>query len=131
MYKRQVNCGFLATPTVIQHVKAGKLDALAVSAGTASPLAPEVPTLARALGQPGLDVSFRLLMQVAKTTPAASRAEIERLSMEIMKEPELRTKLQASDVMAIGSSSAQAQQVMQAEIARWEPLVKRLDLKAN
>lgn len=127
----EVNCGFLATPTVIQHVKAGKLDALAVSAGTASPLAPEVPTLARALGQPGLDVSFRLLMQVAKATPAASLAEIERLSMEIMKEPELRTKLQASDVVAIGSSSAQAQQVMQAEIARWEPLVKRLDLKAN
>ena len=51
--------------------------------------------------------------------------------MEIMKEPELRTKLQASDVLALGTSSAQAQQLMQAEIVRWEPLVRRLDLKAN
>jgi tripartite-type tricarboxylate transporter receptor subunit TctC len=127
----EVNCGFLATPTVIQHVKAGKLDALAVSAGTASPLAPEVPTLARALNQPNLDVSFRLVLQVSKATPAATVAEIERASIEIMKEPDLRTKLLASDLVAQGSSSAQAQQLMQAEIVRWEPLVKRLDIKAN
>lgn len=127
----EVNCGFLATPTVIQHVKAGKLDALAVSAGTPSPLAPEVPTLAKALNQPALDVSFRLVLQTARATPAAALAEMERASMEIMKDPELRTRLQASDLLALGTSSAQAQQLMQAEIVRWEPLVRRLDIKAN
>ena len=57
------------------------------------------------MGQPGLDVSFRLLMQVAKTTPAASRAEIERLSMEIMKEPELRTKLPGRVAIWAGGSA--------------------------
>ncbi len=127
----EVNCGFLATPTVVQHVKAGKLDALAVSAGTPSPLAPEVPTLARALNQNGLDVSFRLILQTARGTPAPVLAEIERATMDIMKDPDVRTRLQAADVVAVGSSSTQAQQVMRAEIARWEPLVKRLDLKAN
>ena len=127
----EVNCGFLATPTVIQHVKAGKLDALAVSAGTASPLAPDVPTLAKALNQPGLDVSFRLVFQVAKATPAPVLAEIERATMDIMKDPEVRTRLQAADLVALGTTSAQAQQTLQAEIVRWEPLVKRLDLKAN
>ena len=127
----EVNCGFLATPTVIQHVKAGKLDALAVSAGTPSPLAPEVPTLAKALNQPNLDVSFRLVLQTAKGTPASALAEIERAAMDIMKEADVRTKLLASDLVAQGTSSAQAQQLMQAEIVRWEPLVKRLDIKAN
>ena len=127
----EVNCGFLATPTVIQHVKAGKLDALAVSAGTASPLAPDVPTLAKALNQPALDVTFRLVLQTAKATPPGIVAEIERAAMEIMKEPEVRTKLQASDLVAQGTSSTQAQQLMQAEIVRWEPLVKRLDIKVN
>ncbi|MEO5670850.1 MAG: tripartite tricarboxylate transporter substrate binding protein [Ramlibacter sp.] len=127
----EVNCGFLATPTVIQHVKAGKLDALAVSAGTPSPLAPDVPTLAKALNQPNLDVSFRLVLQTAKGTPPATIAEIERVSMEIMKDADMRTKLLASDLVAQGTSSAQAQQLMQAEIVRWEPLVKRLDIKTN
>ena len=127
----EVNCGFLATPTVIQHVKAGKLDALAVSAGTPSPLAPEVPTLAQALKQPGLDVSFRLVLQTAEGTPAPVLAEIERAAQEIMRMPDVRARLLVPDVVAQGSSSAQAREVMQAEIARWEPLVKRLQLKAN
>ena len=127
----EVNCGFLATPTVVQHVKAGKLQALAVSAGTPSPLAPDVPTLAKALNQPALDVSFRLVLQVAKGTPAATLAEIERAAQDIMKAPDIRTRLQASDLVAEGSSSAQAGKLMQSEIARWEPLVRRLDIKAN
>lgn len=127
----EVNCGFLATPTVLPHVKAGKLDALAVSAGTPSPLAPEVPTLAKALNQPGLDVSFRLVLQVARGTPAAALAEIERAAQEIMKSPDIRDRLRASDLVAQGTGSAQAQQLMQSEIARWEPLVRRLDIKAN
>lgn len=127
----EVDCGFLATPTVIPHVKAGKLSALAVSAGTPSPLAPDVPTLAQALKQPGLDVSFRLVLQAPKGTPAAALAEIERHAQAIMRMPEVRTRLQVPDVTAQGSSSAQAQEVMQAEIARWEPLVRRLQLKAN
>jgi tripartite-type tricarboxylate transporter receptor subunit TctC len=127
----EVNCGFLATPTVVPHVKAGKLTALAVSSGTPSPLAPEVPTLAKALNQPKLDVSFRLLLQTPKGTPAPVIAELEKAAVAIMKDPQVAAKLQASDVVAQGSTSAQAQQLMAAEIARWEPLVKRLDLKAD
>jgi tripartite-type tricarboxylate transporter receptor subunit TctC len=127
----EVDCGFLATPTVLPHVKAGKLVALAVSSATASPLAPDVPTLARALQQPALDASFRLVLQVARGTPPAVVAVIERSVADVMKDPEVRTRLQASDLVAIGSSSAQATEQMKAEMARWEPLVRRLDLKAD
>lgn len=127
----EVDCGFLATPTVLPHVKAGKLAALAVSSAVPSPLAPEVPTLARALNQPGLDVSFRLVLQAPRGTPAAVIAAIERAVAEVMKEPEVRARLQASDVLAQGTTSAQATDVMKAEMARWAPLVQRLDLKAD
>ncbi len=127
----ETSCGFLATPTVIPHVKAGKLVALAVSAGTPSPLAPDVPTLAKALNQPDLDVSFRLVLQVARGTPAPVLAAIERAAGELMKDPDIRARLQNSDLVAQGTPSAQSQQILQAEIQRWEPLVKRLDLKPN
>jgi tripartite-type tricarboxylate transporter receptor subunit TctC len=127
----EVDCGFLATPTVIQHVKADKLRALAVSSATPSPLAPEVPTLAKALNQQGLDATFRLVLQTAGATPAAVVAQIERAAVEIMKDPQVREKLRASDLVAQGSTAAEAQQVMKTEMARWEPLVKRLDLKAD
>jgi len=128
---REVDCGFLATPTVIQHVRGGKLNALAVSSAAPSPLAPEVPPLGRAVNQPGLDISFRLVLQAPKGTPSPVVAELERAASEIMKNAELQTRLQASDVVAIGSDSNAARQTMTAEMARWEPLVKRLDLKAN
>ena len=127
----EVDCGFLATPTVIPHVKAGKLRALAVSSATPSPLAPDVPTLAKALNQPELDATFRLVLQAPRGTSPAVVTQIERHAAEIMKDPQVRAKLQASDLVAQGTSSAQAQQQMKTEIARWEPLVKRLDLKAD
>lgn len=127
----EVACGFLATPTVIPHVKAGKLVPLAVSSATPSPLAPEVPTLARALNQPGLDVSFRLVLQVARATPPAVQAQIERAALEIMRTPELRSRLLNSDLVAQEIGRAQAQQLLDAEMARWEPLVRRLELKSD
>ena len=127
----EVNCGFLATPTVVPHVKAGKLVALAVSSIEPSPLAPDVPTLAKALDQPGLDVSFRLVLQAAKGTPPAIVAEIEKHTADTMKLPEVRARLLNSDLVAVGSSGAQAQQVLNGEMTRWEPVVRRLGLKVD
>lgn len=123
------DCGFLATPTVLPHVKAGKLTALAVSSVQPSPLAPQVPTLATALGQPTLDISFKLVLQAPKRTPAPIVAELERAAREIMRKPEVRARLQAADLVAIGSSHADVQAAMKAETARWEPLVRRLAIK--
>ncbi|WP_332824524.1 Bug family tripartite tricarboxylate transporter substrate binding protein [Ramlibacter sp.] len=127
----EADCGFLATPTVLPHVKAGKLSALAVSSREPSPLAPEVPTLAKALNQPTLDVSFKLVLQAARGTPAPVVAELERAAVDIMKKPEVRARLQASDLVSIGGSSQEAEAVMKAETARWEPVVKRLEIKAD
>jgi tripartite-type tricarboxylate transporter receptor subunit TctC len=127
----EVDCGFLATPTVLPHVKAGKLSALAVSSREPSPLAPDVPTLAKALNQPALDVSFKLVLQAAKGTPAPVVAELERAAADIMKKPEVRARLLASDLVSIGSTSQEAESLMKAETARWEPVVRRLEIKAD
>ena len=127
----EVDCGFLATPTVLPQVKAGKMTALAVSSNAPSPLAPDVPTLAKALNQPGLDVSFRLVLQAPKDTPKPVIAELEKRARDIMALPDVRARLQNHDVVAIGSDSAQAQSVLEAEITRWEPVVKRLGLKVE
>lgn len=127
----EVQCGFLATPTVLPRVRAGKLTALAVSSATPSPLAPEVPTLAQALKQPGLDVCFRLVLQAPKATPPAVIAELAKRAQEVMKLPDVRAKLQNSDVTALGTTSAQAQATLNQEMVRWEPVVKRLGLTAD
>ena len=50
---------------------------------------------------------------------------------EIMKMSDVRARLLGSDLTAVGSSSVQAQQVLDREAARWEPVVKRLGLKVD
>src|SRR3954468_8514043 len=127
----EVDCGFLATPTVLPHVKAGKLNALAVSSAQPWPLAPEVPTLAKALNRPDLDISFKLVLQAPKATPPQVLAELERAAIEIMQKPEVRARLQLSDLIAVGSTGREAEAVMKAESARWERVVRRLEIKAE
>lgn len=125
----EVDCGFLATPTVIPHAKAGKLVPLAISSAEPTPLAPEIPTLPKALNQPDADITFKLVLQARQGIPQPVLSEIERLTAEIMKEPEIQAKLQASDLKVVASTSAEAEKAMRADIARWEPVVKRLGLK--
>ena len=55
----QVPCGLLAGPTVLPHVRAGKLVALGVSGSRRSPTLPDVPTLAEA-GVAGYKADFTL-----------------------------------------------------------------------
>ncbi len=125
----EVDCGFLATPTVLPHVRAGKLVALAVSSAQPSPMAPEVPGLAKALNKPDLDISFALVLQAPRGTPAAVITELERASREIMAMPDIVSRLQAVDLAPVGSSHAEAEARIRSEIARWTPVVRKLDLK--
>ena len=127
----EVDCGFLATPTVIPHAKAGKLTPLAISSAETSPLAPEVPTLPKALNRPDADITFKLVLQAPRGTPQPVIAVLEKHAAEIMKQPEIRAKLLSSDLKAVGSTSAEAEEAIAADIARWEPVVKRLGLKLD
>ena len=127
----EVDCGFLATPTVIPHAKAGKLTPLAISSAEPSPLAPEVPTLPKALNRPDADITFKLVLQAPRGTPQRVIAVLEKHVAEIMKQPEIRAKLLSSDLKAVGSTSAEAEEAIAADIARWEPVVKRLGLKLD
>jgi len=124
----EVDCGFLATPTVLPHVTAGKLIALAVSSAEPSALAPGVPTLAHALNDPRLDISFKLVLQAPKDLPPAIAAELERAAGAIMATPNVRTKLQALDLRGIGSTRQAAEAQVRADTARWEPVVRQLNL---
>ena len=64
----EVSVGFATTPSVINHVKSGKLRALAVTGAKRSPAAPELPTVSEA-GIPGYEMSGWYGMLVPTGTP--------------------------------------------------------------
>jgi tripartite-type tricarboxylate transporter receptor subunit TctC len=126
----QVPCGFLATPTVLPHVKGGRLNALAVSTRARSPLAPDVPTADEA-GVAGFDAPFYLVLFAPKDTPPAI---IGRMNAEVAKAlavPEVRQRAAALDIVTLGGSPQEARATLEATARKWEPVVRRIGLKLD
>jgi tripartite-type tricarboxylate transporter receptor subunit TctC len=126
----QVNCGFLATPTVLPHVKAGKLTALAVSTAKRSPLAPEVPAAAEA-GAPGFDAPFYLVLFARKGVSDAILARMNREVVQALKTREIQERAAAMDVVTVGGSPQDAAKVLKDAASKWAPVVQRIGLKLD
>jgi tripartite-type tricarboxylate transporter receptor subunit TctC len=126
----QVPCGFLAGPTVLPHVKAGKLVALAVSGAKRSPMLPEVPTVAEQ-GYPGFDATFMLVVLAPQGTPEAIVAAFQKALVDAMRLPDVVDKLRQSDQDVIASSPAQAAEVLAATSKKWGVVAKKIGLSLD
>ena len=126
----QVHCGFLATPTVLPHVKAGKLTALAVSTAKRSPLAPEVPAAAEA-GAPGFDAPFHLVLFARKGLPDAILTRMNREVVQALEAREVKDRAAAMDVVIVGGSPQDAAKVLKLAANKWAPVVQRIGLKLD
>lgn len=126
----QVEAGFMATPSVAQHVSTGKLTALAVSGNKRSPLAPNVPTIAE-LGYPAGTTEFGYVLLAPSATP---EAVVQLLNAEVRKalaSPALRDKLKTLDIDPVGSTTQQAADDLTAGRARWSKVIKERGIKAD
>lgn len=126
----QVPCGFLAGPTVLPHVKAGKLVALAVSGAKRSPVLPEVPTVAEQ-GYPGFDATFMLVVLAPRGTPEAIVAAFQKSLVEAMRSTDVVDKLIQSDQDVIASTPAQAAEVLAATSKKWGGVAKKIGLSLD
>ncbi len=126
----QVPCGLLAGPTVLPHVRAGKLVALAVSGSTRSPTLPEVPTMAEAGGHElaRYEANFSLVMYAPRGTPAAIVAQFRQAFVDALRMPDVSAKLQQSDQAVVGSTPAQAAATLAADSAKWGAVARRIKL---
>jgi tripartite-type tricarboxylate transporter receptor subunit TctC len=123
----QVPCGLLAGPTVLPHVRSGKLVALAVSGNARSPTLPEVPTMAEA-GVVGYEANFALVMFAPRGTPQPIIDQFRQAFVDALKTPEVTEKLRASDQVVVGSTSAQAAAVLAADSKKWGEVARRIKL---
>jgi len=123
----QVPCGLLAGPTVLPHVRSGKLVALAVSGQARSPTLPDVPTIAEA-GVPGYAADFSLVMFAPRGTPQPIIEQFRQAFVDALKAPDLTEKLRASDQVVVGSTSAQAAAVLAADSKKWGDVARHIKL---
>ena len=123
----QVPCGLLAGPTVLPHVRAGKLVALAVSGSRRSPTLPDVPTLAEA-GIAGYQADFTLVVFAPRGVPEAVVTRFRQAFVDALKAADVTEKLQASDQTVVGSTPAEADTVLSADSKKWGAVARRIQL---
>jgi tripartite-type tricarboxylate transporter receptor subunit TctC len=123
----QVPCGLLAGPTVLPHVRTGKLVALAVSGSKRSPTLPDVPTRAEA-GVAGYEANFSLALFAPRATPADTVERFRLAFVEALKSPDVTEKLRAGDQVVVGSTPAQAAAGLAADSRKWGDVARRINL---
>ena len=113
-----------------QHVKAGKLSALAVSSSKRSLAMPDVPTTLEA-GLPNSDYNVWVGMMVAAKTP---RAIVERLHDEMVKaiqSPEVKDSFKALVAEPMIMTTSQFDAMLKSEVSLNAGLVKAANVTVN
>ena len=126
----QVQFSFDTLASVVSHVKAGKLKALAVAASARNPQLPDVPTLAEG-GVKGVEMSAWYGIYMPAATPKAVQARVHDEVNKLLPLPETRVRLAAigSDVRPM--TQAEFIAFHQAENQRYAELIKRRQIKLD
>lgn len=118
MARGQIAFMITAITTVLPHLKAGRLRALAVTSLNRSSLLPELPSLSES-GFTGYTAgTWHALLAPAGTGPAVI-GHMSRLSLKISQEPEVRAKLQTQGAEPQPDSPEQVRSFIEGEIAKW------------
>ena len=126
----QVSMLFDTITTSIQHIRAGKMKALAVTGRKRSSLLPELPTMIEA-GLPEFEVSGWYMMLAPAGIP---RDVLELLNSEIniaIKDPAIGAKLASQGVEWEGGSPERANEFLRSEMTRWGKIIIETGMKAD
>jgi len=126
----QVQLMFATLPTVLEHVRAGKLRAIGVTGSQRFAGAPEIPTLAEA-GLPGYEVSGWSGLFAPAHTP---RAAIERLATEtarILSDPALKERFVAQGAEPAVKMPDEFAGFVESEMRKWRKVVDASGMRAN
>ncbi|MFN7751780.1 MAG: tripartite tricarboxylate transporter substrate binding protein [Pseudomonadota bacterium] len=121
---------FLNITGMIQHIKAGKLRGVAVTAAQRSTILPDFPTVAEA-GLPGFDVVTWFGLLAAAGTPADVVARINRDANQALGIASVREHMATLGIEPVGGSPEQFAALLKAENTRWSQMVRDLSLRTD
>ena len=126
----QVQMMFDAITTMAPNVRAGKLKGFGTSGRARSSVLPETPTVAEA-GVPGYEATIWLGVVAPAGTP---RPIVERLNAEIRKitaSAEVKEAWGKQGATPLGMSSAEFEQYLREDIAKWAKVIAQAGIKLD
>ena len=125
----QTSMDFATMPTVLPHVKAGKLKGIAVLGADRLPAAPEFPALAEVL--PGFEVNNWIGTFGPAGLPAAIAAKLNAEILALMRTPEVQKRLLTEGARFTPMTPAQFADFVAAEAAKWGKLIREVGIRAD
>jgi len=119
----QIQLMFSGMSSVMPHVKAGRLKALAVTGAKRSPAVPDVPTIAES-GFPGFSATawYGVLAPAKTPKPIVTRLHDE--TVKALAQPDVKQRLESVGFEIVGGTPEQFGAYIKTEIKKWEKVVK-------
>jgi tripartite-type tricarboxylate transporter receptor subunit TctC len=125
----QVQVMFPATVVSMEHIRAGRLRALAVTTAMRSEALPDLPTVGEFV--PGYEASAWFGVGAPKNTPTEI---VDKLNKEVnaaLADPNMKTRLADLGGTTLAGSPADFGKLIADEIEKWGKVVKFAGIKAN
>jgi len=126
----QVQLLFVSMPAAWQHVKAGKLKAIAVASAKRSVAAPDLPTIAES-GLAGFDATAWQGLAGPAGLPPDVVKRLNDAFNQVMAMPAVREKLVGGGLEPVGGTPEQFRAFIASEIAKWTKISKDVGAKAE
>ena len=124
----QIHVMFPTAGSVTQHIKQGRLRALAVTSLEPSAVVPGLPTVAES-GLPGYESQSHTALFAPAKTPPATIARIHAEAARALNQPEVKERLFAAGLEVIASTPQEATAVIKGEMARMGRLIDEAGLR--
>lgn len=115
-------------PSVVGHIREGRLRGLAVTGSQRAPLLPDVPTVAEA-GLPGAEMAGWVGLHVPSGTPAEDASRLQAASLKAIEQNELRARLQQQGAQILARDSAAYTSFVAAEAAKWSRVIREAGIE--
>jgi tripartite-type tricarboxylate transporter receptor subunit TctC len=123
----QVHVYFTALPEAIEHIRVGKIRALAVTTAAQSEVLPDTPTLSGVL--PGFEASFWAGFGAPKSTPTEIVDNLNKAINAGLADPEIKSRLaELGGTMLVGSP-ADFGKLIAAETEKWAKVIRAANIK--
>jgi len=126
----RVNLIFEPMPSILPHVRAGKLKALGVTTAKRAQASPEIAPIAEA-GLPGFDVTTWYGVLAPARTPQAIVSKLHGELVRITRSPEMKERFTSQGAEPVASTPQQFAVAIRNDMQRWSQVIKEARITVN
>jgi tripartite-type tricarboxylate transporter receptor subunit TctC len=119
---------FASLPSIITHVKAGRLRPLALTTAKRSGALPDLPTIAEA-GVPGYEAQQWFALAAPGNTPRPIIERLHKALMAALRDPEVVGQFGAQGAVVVGNTPEEFGAYLRSELDKWARVIRDAGIK--